>query len=596
MSEYRAPLRDMHFLLHEVFAMPSLWASLPALQETADADTAEAILAEAAKICAEVLAPLNAEADEFGVQIKDGEVCVTPAFKEAYRLYVEGGWTGLAGDPEFGGMGMPKTLSAQVEEMLQASGMAFGLAPMLTAGAALAIKSHGSDAIKALYLPRLYSGEWTGAMDLTEAHAGTDLGLIRTQAVDRGDGTYGITGSKIFITWGDHDVAPNIVHLVLARLHDAPPGPKGISMFLVPKFIPDAEGNPGQRNAVSCGSLEKKMGIHGSPTCLLNYDDATGWLVGELNQGLAAMFTMMNYERLGVGIQALGTAHRSYLQAADYARERLQSRSPLGKQCPQQIADPLLVHPDVRRMLLTMRAHIEGSRAFSTYVGQWLDIARFSDDSTARAHAENMVALLTPVAKAVMSDLAFEACVLGQQVLGGHGYIREWGQEQLVRDVRVTQIYEGTNGIQAMDLIGRKLIGSQGQLPALLLAEARLFASDHATSAGMDEFLPPLQYALDLLERTSAAMVATAQDDACAAGAAAYDYLKLVGLTAYAYLWARMAATALPQLNGDDGDFYADKLSVARFFFQRQLPQVQSLVAAIDAGSASLMAIPAERF
>ncbi|TVP57312.1 MAG: acyl-CoA dehydrogenase, partial [Halomonadaceae bacterium] len=479
MADYQAPLRDMRFLLNEVFDAPAQWATLPGLQDSVDPETADAILEEAAKIAAGTLAPLNRSGDEQGSQWHDGEVTTPEGFSAAYQTQAEGGWVGLGGDPAFGGMGMPKALVAQVEEMNQSANMSFGLCAMLTAGACLSIHAHGSDELKQRYLPNMYAGTWTGAMDLTEPHAGTDLGIIRTKAQPLDDGAYSISGTKIFISWGEHDMAENIIHLVLAKLPDAPPGPKGISLFLVPKFLVNDDGSLGDRNSFSCGSLEKKMGIKGCPTCVMNFDGARGWLIGEPHKGLMAMFTMMNYERLGVGIQGLGTAEMSYQNALEYAKERLQSRSPTGAQEKDKVADPILVHPDVRRMLLKMKASTEGSRAFITYVAQWLDQSKFADDPQQKEAADAMVALLTPVAKAFLTDRSLDTCVLGQQVFGGHGYIREWGQEQLVRDSRIAQIYEGTNGIQAMDLMGRKIVANKGRYFELFAGEIADFITQN---------------------------------------------------------------------------------------------------------------------
>ncbi|WP_439136236.1 acyl-CoA dehydrogenase C-terminal domain-containing protein [Pseudomaricurvus sp.] len=596
MADYKAPLRDMRFVLNEVFEADKLWASLPGTQEVVDPDTADAILEEAAKLIEQEVAPLNRESDEQGCQWNDGVVTSPEGFKEAYQAFCEGGWNGLGGNPEYGGMGMPKTLTAQVEEMLQAGSMSFGLAPMLTAGACLSLDAHGSDELKEKYLPNMYSGVWSGAMDLTEPHAGTDLGIIRTKATENADGSYDITGTKIFITWGEHDMAENIIHLVLAKLPDAPAGPKGISLFLVPKIMVNEDGSLGEHNSLSCGSIEKKMGIKGSATCVMNFDNAKGWLVGEVNQGLACMFTMMNYERLVVGIQALGAAEHSYQSAIEYARDRLQSRSPEGTQNPEKAADPIIVHPDVRRMLLTMRAQIEGARAFSTYVAKWLDIVKFSDDADAKKEAEAMVALLTPVAKAFISDKALEVTVAGQQIFGGHGFIREWGQEQLVRDVRITQIYEGANGIQAMDLMGRKVVANGGKFFDVFANEVQAFVDANADDEAMEEFIEPLKSELDNLKSVTAEVIAEAQDDPNAIGAAANDYLHLFGLTAYAYMWAKMAKVALANEGSSDSDFYESKLKIARFFFQRQLPATRALSVSILAGSDTLMSLDADLF
>ena len=596
MADYKAPQRDMHFVIKEVLAVDKRWSSLAGTRDHVDVDTADAILEEAAKIAAEAVAPLSREADEQGSRWQQGEVIAPPGFKEAYQTYAEGGWCGLGGNPEFGGMGMPKTLVAQVEEMVQGADMSFGLAPMLSAGACLSIDAHGSDELKQTYLPKLYAGTWAGAMDLTEPHAGTDLGIIRTRAEANADGSYSLTGTKIFITWGEHDLAENIIHLVLAKLPDAPAGSKGISLFLVPKILVNADGSLGERNAVACGSIEKKMGIKASATCVMNYDGAKGWLVGEVNQGLACMFTMMNYERLAVGIQALGAAEASYQNAVEYARERLQSRSPEGVKNPDRAADPIIVHPDVRRMLLTMRAFNEGSRAFSTYVGQWLDTAKFSDDPAEVKHAANMVALLTPIAKAFISDKGLETTLIGQQVFGGHGFIREWGQEQLVRDTRITQIYEGTNGIQAMDLVGRKTVANGGRYCQQFVAEVESFVQANSDSEALAEFIQPLSAELVRLQQVTAAVIERAAGDPNATGAVAVEYLHLFGYTIYAYLWARMAKVALAGVDGAEADFYRAKLAVARFFFKRLLPQTRALSAAVLEGSDTLMALEAELF
>ncbi|GAA5317445.1 MAG: acyl-CoA dehydrogenase C-terminal domain-containing protein [Candidatus Pelagadaptatus aseana] len=595
MAEYKAPLRDMSFVLNEVFDAENFWASLPGLEGVVDPETANAVLEEAAKLIEQEIAPLNRESDEQGSQWNDGEVTAPHGFKEAYQAFCEGGWNGLGGNPEYGGMGMPKTLTGQVEEMLQAGSMSFGLAPMLTAGACLSINAHGSDELKEKYLPNMYSGVWSGAMDLTEPHAGTDLGIIRTKATENGDGSYNITGTKIFITWGEHDMAENIIHLVLAKLPDAPAGPKGISLFLVPKFMVNNDGSLGERNSMGCGSIEKKMGIKGSATCVMNFDEAKGWLVGEVNQGLACMFTMMNYERLVVGIQALGAADMSYQNAVEYARDRLQSRSPEGKKYPEKAADPIIVHPDVRRMLLAMRAQTEGARAFSTYVAKWLDITKFSDNAEDKAAASGMVALLTPVAKAFVSDKALETTVIGQQIFGGHGFIREWGQEQLVRDVRITQIYEGANGIQAMDLMGRKVVANGGKDLETFTAEVQAFIDANSDDAALAEFIRPLQAEINNLKDVTAQVIEQAQSNPNAIGAAANDYLHLFGFTALAYMWAMMAKVALAKLDSGD-EFYATKLKLARFFYQRQLSATQSLSANIKAGGDTLMDLAEELF
>ncbi|NWN91292.1 acyl-CoA dehydrogenase [Marinobacter adhaerens] len=598
MADYQAPLRDMRFVLNEVFDAPALWASLPKVAENVDPDTADAILEEAGKITSGVLAPLNREADEQGCQWNDGEVTTPDGFKEAYQTIIEGGWNGLGGNPEFDGMGMPKTLVAQFEEMMQGANMAFGLAPMLTAGASLALDAHGSQELKEKYLPNMYSGVWSGAMDLTEPHAGTDLGIIRTKAEPNDDGSFNVTGTKIFITWGEHDMAENIIHLVLAKLPGAPKGPKGISLLLVPKFLVNEDGSLGERNSLACGSLEKKMGIKGSATCVMNFDGARGWLVGEENKGLNAMFTMMNYERLGVGIQGVGAAEASLQNAREYAMERIQSRAPTGAQQPEKAADPILVHPDVRRMLLTMKSYVEGGRAFSTYVAQWLDISKYADpaEEERRKNAEGMVALLTPVAKAFLTDRGLDSCIIGQQVFGGHGFIREWGQEQLVRDCRITQIYEGTNGIQALDLMGRKVVGSKGKLYELFADDVAAFIEENRDEESLRPYLEPLAAALERLSDVTEHVLGQAADNPNAVGAASVDYLDLFGLTALGYMWARMVKAAAPKAEGDTSGFYSGKLKTARFYYDRLLPKTVSLAEGIRSGSDSMMALTADEF
>ncbi|MFB1011521.1 MAG: acyl-CoA dehydrogenase C-terminal domain-containing protein, partial [Thiopseudomonas sp.] len=586
-----APLRDMNFVLNEVFQAPQLWASLPALAETVDPDTASAILEEAAKVNAGIIAPLNREADEQGAQWSNGEVKTADGFIEAWQTYAEGGWVGVGGAPEYDGMGMPKMLTAQLEEMVNAANISFGLFPMLTAGACLSLNAHASDELKQKYLPNMYSGQWAGSMCLTEPHAGTDLGIIRTKAEPQADGSFRITGTKIFITGGEHDLTENIIHLVLAKLPDAPAGPRGISLFLVPKFMVNDDGSLGERNAVSCGSIEHKMGIKASPTCVMNFDNAVGYIIDEPNKGLAAMFTMMNYERLGVGIQGLGVAERSYQSAIEYARERIQSRAPTGAQQPEKAADPIIVHPDVRRMLLTMKALNEGGRAFSTYVAKQLDLAKFADDADTKQQASELVALLTPVAKAFMTDMGLETTLHGQMVFGGHGYIREWGQEQLVRDCRITQIYEGTNGIQSLDLAGRKLVANGGAFYKHFSQEVHGFIADNRE---LEEFTAPLQQAIENLDELSAWLLEQGKANPNEIGAASVEYLHVFGYTAYAYMWALMAKVA--QGREGEEDFYASKMGTARFYFARLLPRIHSLTASVRAGSESLFLLDEKLF
>ncbi|MNM40177.1 Acyl-CoA dehydrogenase [compost metagenome] len=589
MPEFNAPLRDMRFVLHEVFHGPALWARLPLLAERVDAETADAVLEEAAKITGQLIAPLNRSGDEQGVLFDNGQVRTPDGFAQAWQTYREGGWVGLAGNPEHGGLGMPKMLAVQFEEMLYAANCSFSLYSALSAGCCLALDAHASDDLKTTYLPPLYSGEWAGTMCLTEPHAGTDLGIIRTKAEPNADGSYRISGTKIFITGGEQDLTENIIHLVLAKLPDAPAGPKGISLFLVPKFLVNADGSLGLRNPAYCGSVEHKMGIKASATCVMNFDEATGYLIGEANRGLAAMFTMMNYERLSIGLQGIGCAEASYQNAARYAQDRLQSRAATGAQARDKVADPIIVHPDVRRMLLTMRALTEGGRAFATYVGQQLDIAKYADIAEERELAQRQVALLTPVAKAFFTDNGLESCVLGQQVFGGHGYIREWGQEQLVRDVRIAQIYEGTNGIQALDLLGRKVVADGGTALAEFTEQIRRFCAVDSP------YREPLLSATNALESLSQWLCRQAGEDANAVGAASVEYLQLFGYVAYAYMWARMDAVAEAN-RMQDPVFYGAKRATAAFFFARLLPRTLSLEASIRAGSASLFSLTAEQF
>ena len=592
MADYKAPLRDMRFVLNEVFDVSTLWAELPALAEVVDAETASAILEEAGKVTAGSIAPLNRSGDEEGCSWDNGAVKTPAGFPEAYQTYAEGGWVGVGGSPEFGGMGMPKVIGAQVEEMVNSANLSFGLYPMLTAGACLSILNHASEELKAQYLPNMYAGVWAGSMCLTEPHAGTDLGIIRTRAEPQADGSYKISGTKIFITGGEHDLTENIIHLVLAKLPDAPAGPKGISLFIVPKVMVNADGSLGEKNALGCGSIEHKMGIKASATCVMNFDGATGYLVGEVNKGLNAMFTMMNYERLGVGIQGLALGERSYQSAVEYARERIQSRAPTGPVAKDKAADPIIVHPDVRRMLLTMKALNEGGRAFSSYVAMQLDTAKYSEDKDTAKRADELVALLTPVAKAFLTDMALETTVHGQQIFGGHGFIREWGQEQLVRDCRITQIYEGTNGIQSLDLMGRKIVGSGGSFYKHLADEIKAFVA--SADANLDEFTKPLAAAVQNLDELTAWVLDRAKGNPNEIGAASVEYLHVFGYTAYAYMWALMARAALGKEGQDE--FYASKLGTARFYFARLLPRIHSLSASVKAGSESLYLLDAAQF
>lgn len=591
MTTYKAPLDDIRFLMTDVFNMENFWSRL-SCSDDLDWSTADAILEEGSKICEQVIGPLNRESDEEGCHWNGGDVISPKGFKEAYDTFCEGGWGSLGGNVEYGGMGMPKTLVAAVEEMVQGASISFGLAPMLTAGACLALDAHGCDELKSMYLPNMYSGKWSGAMDLTEPHSGTDLGIIRTKATPLDDGSYQLTGTKIFITWGDHDMAENIVHLVLAKLPDAPAGSKGISLFLVPKILVSPTGELGERNGVSCGSLEKKMGIKGSATCVMNFDSAKSWLIGEPHKGLACMFTMMNYERLVVGIQGIGAAETSYQNAVSYAKERLQGRSPSGVKYPKQEADNLLVHPDVRRMLMQMKAMNEGSRAFYLYVAKWLDITKYGQDEHERAHAQQMVALLTPVTKAFMTDVAFETAVHGQQVFGGHGFIREWGQEQNVRDIRITQIYEGTNGVQAMDLVGRKTIMCKGELVNIYIKEMDAFSTDHENDC--PEICKEMLRVTSKLREITAEIVNASDDDRNLGGAVAVDYQRMIGLVSYAYMWVMMSVACVKK--GKEDTFLDAKMKTGAYYFDKILPELDTLSSRIRAGSTSIMSLTDEQF
>ena len=582
MPIYNAPLADMKFILNDVFNAEQFWQSNENLAHL-DAATAEAILEEMAKFSQNVTLPLNRSGDEEGAHFENGAVTTPAGFKEAFKQYAEGGWIGLGADEEWGGQGMPKMLTVLADEMLFATNPSFMLYPLLSVGAGMALNSYASQEQKETYLPKIYSGEWSGTMCLTEPHAGTDLGIIKTKAEPNADGTYNITGTKIFITGGDHDLAENIIHLVLAKTPDAPAGSRGISLFIVPKFMVNADGSLGERNTAGPGSIEHKMGIKASATCVMNFDAAKGFLVGKENEGLAAMFVMMNYERLSMGIQGLGASEYAYQNAAQYATDRLQGRSAAGVQSPSKPADSILVHGDVRRMLLNARANNEASRAFAVYVGQQLDITKFSTDPEAVAKANNRVALLTPIAKAYLTDTAFNAAIDAQMVFGGHGYIREWGMEQCVRDLRIAQIYEGTNGVQSQDLIGRKTIKCNGEFIAEYISEIRDFTN------GLDTDLNFIKDAtLDVateVDMITQHVLERAKENVEFSNAAAVDYLHAVGLLSFAYMFARIANAA----KSKEGQFYQDKLALTHYFIQRILPDLHARVAKIKAGSEVIM-------
>nr|WP_321984075.1 acyl-CoA dehydrogenase C-terminal domain-containing protein [uncultured Lichenicoccus sp.] len=591
MQTYDAPLRDMRFNLYELHGLEALTA-LPAFADLNEA-TVDSVLEEAAKIATEVLLPLNASGDIEGCVAENGVVRTPKGFREAYAIFRDGGWSSVAGDPEYGGQGLPESVNTLVQEMICASNLSFSLYPGLTHGAVKALAAHGSEDLKSLYLPKMIEGVWSGTMCLTEAHCGTDLGLLRTRAVPDGEGSYILDGAKIFISAGEHDLTENIVHLVLARLPDAPAGIKGISLFLVPKFLPRADGTPGERNGVTCTGIEHKMGLKASATCQIAFDDAKGWLVGLPHKGMQGMFTMMNEERLGVGIQGLGIASAAYQSAVAYAKDRLQGRSLAGAKRPDLAADPIIVHPDVRRMLMTMRTSAEGCRAVGTWVAQAVDLSRHADTEAARAAAADFVALMTPVVKALFTDLGFEAASLGVQVYGGHGYIREHGVEQYVRDARIAMLYEGTNGIQALDLVGRKMPAHMGRSLRYLFHPVSEFIAANRKDAAIGGMVEHLERAFGALQLATGQIAQSGLKDPEEAGAAATDYLRLLGLVAMGYMFVRSAAIAHAKVAdaGPDAGFYRGKLASAQFFIDRILPQATALFLAIKSGKQSTMAL-----
>ena len=595
MAVYKAPIKDIQFVLNEVIDVAKL-AKLPGYED-ATPDTIHAIVEEAAKLCENVLFPLNRTGDEEGCHYENGVVRTPKGFKEAYKQFAEGGWTGITCDPEFGGQGLPATVGFALQEMFTAANQAFAMYPGLSHGAYEALSRHGSEELKKRYLPKLADGTWSGTMCLTEPHCGTDLGMLRTKAEPQADGSYSITGTKIFISAGEHDLTENIVHLVLARLPDAPGGTKGISLFIVPKFLPKADGSVGERNGIRCGALEHKMGIKANATCVMNLDGATGWLVGEANKGMTAMFVMMNAARLGVGMQGLGIAETAYQSAVAYARDRLQGRSLTGSKNANGPADPIIVHPDVRRMLMIQKSFTEGARALSLWVGMLIDEAHLHPDAATREAADDLIQMLTPIIKAYFTDMGSECANLAVQTWGGHGFIRENGVEQLVRDARITQLYEGTNGIQALDLVGRKLPMKGGRAAQRLLGEIGGFIAQHKADEKMKGFVEPLEKAMGRVQDSALFLMQNAMKNPDEAGGAATDLLRLMALTAMAYMWNRIVVAAHKGLEaGNDNGFYEAKITTARFFMARVLPQTVSLNHQIKAGASTLMALPAEAF
>jgi len=596
MQVYEAPLRDMKFVLHELHTDDG-FGNLEALADFTP-DLVDAILEEAAKVAQEVLLPLNRTGDIEGATLENGLVRTPSGFKEAYAQFVDGGWCALASDAQWGGQGLPESVNKMTEEMICAANVSFSLYPGLTHGGTTAIEGHASDELKQRFLPKMVSGEWSGTMCLTEAHCGTDLGLLRTKAEPQADGSYKVTGAKIFISAGEHDLTENIIHLVLARMPDAPAGVKGISLFLVPKYQPKDDGTPGPANGVSVSAIEHKMGLKASATCQLNFDESTGWLVGKPHKGMEAMFTMMNTERVSVGVQGLGIGEAAYQSAVYYAKDRLQGRSLSGVKNPSGPADPIIVHPDVRRMLMTMRAYNEGCRAITAWVSRALDAEKRATDPEVKQRASDFVALMTPVVKALFTDLGFESANLAVQVYGGHGYIAESGVEQYVRDARIAQIYEGTNGIQALDLVGRKLPAHTGRYLRSFFHPVSSFIEANKADANLGKMIEALEKAFGALQLSTATIAEKGMRDPEEAAAAATDYTRLLGLVAMGYCFAKAALLAQEKLAGgsDEADFYKAKLTTARFFFDRILPQATAAFLAIKSGKASMMALEAEAF
>ncbi|MEA2884024.1 MAG: 3-(methylsulfanyl)propanoyl-CoA dehydrogenase [Bradyrhizobium sp.] len=596
MPSYKAPLEDVRFLLTDVFQIDR-YNNLPGFSD-ASPDVREAILAEAAKLSEEVLQPLNRVGDLEGcTRYSDGRVTAPKGFKEAFKQLADGGWLGLSMPEEYGGQGLPVTLSQTTSEFQMSANMAFSMYGGLTQGAVAALLVHGKPEQKKMFVPKMVAGQWTGTMNLTEPQCGTDLGLLRSKAVRQADGSYKITGTKIFISGGEHDLTENIIHLVLARIEGAPAGIKGVSLFVVPKVLVNGDGSLGAHNGVTCGSIEHKMGIHGNSTCVMNFDGATGWLIGEENKGMQAMFVMMNEARLGVAVQGLAQSEVAYQNAAAYAKDRLQGRSLSGPKAPDKPADPIIVHPDVRRTLLTIRAFNEAARAMVVWTSLKSDVAHRSDNEKDREAADDHMGLMTPILKGVLTDVGFSNAVLAQQVYGGHGYIAESGMEQFVRDARIAMIYEGANGIQALDLVGRKLPRGGGRAAMAFFAEVAAFAKDHGADDAMQPFLTPLSTALGHLQQATMWLMQNGLAKPDNAGAGATDYMHLFGLVTFGYMWARMVKVARDKIaGGDQTPYLTSKLVTGRFFMERMLPATALHLARIQTGSDTTMELPAEAF
>ena len=596
MPIYEAPLRDMKFVMQEMLNVGQL-TEYERFTE-ADTDTLDAILEQSGKFSSEVLAPLNVIGDQEGcTRNADGSVTTPTGFKDAYKQVVEGGMMGLAHSPEYGGMGMPGVWHIAAGEMQSAANMAFAMYPGLTNGASKAIEIGGSEAQKNTYLPKMISGEWTGTMNLTEPHCGTDLGLLKTKAVPQADGSYKITGQKIFISAGEHDMSENIIHLCLARIEGAPDGVKGISLFIVPKFKLDKDENPAERNPVTCGAIEHKMGIHGNSTCVMNFDDAEGYLIGEENKGLRVMFVMMNRARLDVGMQGLAQSEVAYQNAAAYAKDRLQGRSLTGPKNENGPADPLIVHPDIRRMLMETKAFNEGARALIYWAAMLEDLELVHEDEKFREKADDYLGLLTPVIKGYLTDKAMATTIDCQQIFGGHGFIEEWGMSQFVRDMRIALIYEGANGVQALDLVGRKLARKGGRALMSLNAEIDTFLGENSDNENLSEFMEGLKDAKQKLTEGTMWLMQNGMANPDNAGAGSVDYMHMMGLTTLAYMWAKMALVAQAAIDGGSNDeFYSNKIITGRYFVLRMLPMMDAHLAKIKTGAEPLMALDAAAF